>query len=81
MQSVLVTALSEGVGVTGPQLSVAVAVPRAASMAAAVGLHPRAKVVPLAMISGASVSSVQVTVRPTAVAALPQASLTFQVLV
>ena len=39
---------SDGVGVPTPQLSVAVAVPNAASMAADIGPHPRVKVVPLA---------------------------------
>src|SRR5206468_2811131 len=75
----LVTALSLAVGVPTVQLSVAVAVPRAALMSDAEGLQPRASVVPVAVITGACVSAVQVTVRETDVAALPQASLTFQV--
>jgi hypothetical protein len=79
VQPVLLTVLSEGVGVTGPQSSVAVAVPRAALMSDAEGLQPRVEVVPVAVITGAMWSSVQVTVRETGVAALPHASLTFQV--
>ena len=58
-QPVLVTALVTAPGVTGPQLSVALAVPSAASITAALGLQPSVKVVPLAVITGASVSSVQ----------------------
>ena len=75
----LVTVPSEGDAVTGPQLSVAVAVPSAASIAAANGLQPNVRVVPVAVITGGVVSSVQVTVRETAVAALPQASVEFHV--
>ena len=45
------------------QLSVAVALPSAASICAAVGLHPKARVVPVAVMTGSVVSSVQVTVR------------------
>jgi hypothetical protein len=76
---VLVTALSDAVGVTELQVSVAVAVPRAALIAAASGLQPRVRVVPLAVITGAVVSTVQLTVRDTAVAGLPHASVAFQV--
>src|SRR6266446_6518030 len=65
------------VGVPTPQLSVAVAVPRAASISVAVGLQPRARAVPLAEITGGVLSAVQVAVRVTSVAALPQASNTF----
>ena len=77
------TAPSVKVGVTRPQLSVAVAVPSAAFISAAVGLQPSTPLVgvPVAVITGASVSSVQVAVRLTGVAALPHASVTFQVLV
>src|SRR6185369_1230931 len=66
-------------GVTGPQASVAVAVPSAASIAADEGLHPNVKVVPVAVITGAIVSNVQVMVLDTASAALLQASVAFQV--
>ena len=45
------------------QLSVAVALPSAASICAAVGLHPKARLVPVAVMTGSVVSSVQVTVR------------------
>ena len=69
------------VGVTGPQPSVAVADPSAASIAAVVGLHERVNVVPVAVITGAIVSSVQLIVLVTAVAILPQASVAFHVLV
>jgi hypothetical protein len=79
LQPVLVTTLSDAVGVTELHVSVAVAVPRAASIAAAVGLQPRVRVVPVAVITGAVVSTVQVTVRDTAVAGLPHASVAFQV--
>src|SRR5262249_17873716 len=68
-----------GVGATSPQLSVAVAEPSAASMSAASGLQPRVRVVPVAVITGFSVSTVQVTVRTTEVAALPQPSEALQV--
>jgi len=57
--------LSLELGVTGPQLSVAVAVPRAESIAVAVGLQPSVSVVPVAVITGASESRVQVTVLET----------------
>src|SRR5207244_542831 len=79
LQPVLVTTLSEAVGVPTVQLSVALALPRAASMAAASGLQPSASVVPVAVITGGVVSTVQVTVRETAAAGLPHASLTFHV--
>src|SRR5262245_34837984 len=50
-----VTGPSSDVGVTSPQLSVAVAVPSAASICAALGLHPSAPSagVPVAVITGA----------------------------
>src|SRR5439155_1576576 len=79
LQPLLVMTLSAAVGVPTAQLSVAVALPSAASISAAVGLQPRLSVVPVAVITGAVVSTVQVTVRETASAGLPQASLTFHV--
>src|SRR5438093_884748 len=79
LQPLLVITLSAAVGVPTAQLSVAVALPSAASISAAVGLQPRLSVVPVAVITGAVMSTVQVTVRETASAGLPQASLTFQV--
>ena len=72
-----------GAGVTFPQLSVAVAVPRAASIVAALGLHPRFALLvvePVAVITGIVVSNVQLMVRD-AVAVFPQASLANHVLV
>ena len=59
-----VTLPSAKVGVTAPQLSVAVAVPKAAFIVAALGLHPKAPFVgvPVAVITGTVVSSVQVKV-------------------
>ena len=67
------TALSEAFGVTDEQLSVAVAVPRAALIWAGVGLHPNAKVVPVAVITGAVLSlTVMVWVQ---VATLPRESV------
>src|SRR4029078_7434409 len=76
---VAVTVPVDAEGVTGPQASVAVAVPSAASIAADEGLHPRVSVVPVAVMTGAMVSSVQVMVLDTASAALLQASVAFQV--
>src|SRR5512133_3741819 len=61
------------------QLSVTVAAPSAARIAAGVGLHPRTRVVPVAVITGATRSDFQVTVRVTETAALPQASVTLKV--
>ena len=72
------------VGVTGPQASVALAVPKAKSIAPAVGLHPRLALLavdPVAVITGAMVSRVQLIVLVTAAAILPQASVAFQVLI
>ena len=63
-----------------PQASVAVAVPRAAAISDAVGLHPRVKVVPVAVMVGATWSAVHVTVLEV-VAVLPQASIAVNVLV
>src|SRR5436190_1407072 len=74
---VLTTASVVAVGVPTPQLSVAVAVPRATSIWVAVGLQPRAKALPFAEITGGVLSSVQVAVRVTSGAALPHASDTF----
>jgi len=68
------------VGVTVPQLSVAVAVPSAASISAVVGLQPSAKFVPVAVIVGAVTSTVHVAVRD-AVTVLPHPSVAVQVLV
>src|SRR6187399_2536771 len=63
-----------------PQASVAVAVPSAAVISEAEGLHPKVKVVPLVVIVGGTRSLVQVIVL-TAVAVLPQASTAENVLV
>src|SRR5205085_7124896 len=63
-----------------PQLSVAEAVPSAASIFVAVGLHPSVVVVPVAVIVGAVISNVQLTVLD-AVELLPQASVAVHVLV
>ena len=63
-----------------PQLSVAVAVPSAASVAAELGLQPRVKVVPDVIIAGTVTSYVQLTVLD-AVEVLPQPSVAVQVLV
>ena len=83
MQPLLATAPSEEVGVTLPQLSVAVAVPSAASIRAAEGLQvvivPLAGV-PVAVITGAVVSKVHVAVRD-AEEVFPQASDAIHVLV
>src|SRR2546428_554748 len=78
-QPLLLIGPSEALGAPTPQLSVAVARPKARSRSAALGLQPKVRVLPEALITGAVVSSVQVTVRATGVAALPQASLTVQV--
>jgi len=80
---VLVTAPSVEVGVTGPQLSVAVAVPKAKSIVAEEGLHPGIAPlagVPVAVITGAVISNVHVAVRD-AVAVFPQPSVAVHVLV
>ena len=72
-----------GVGVTFPQLSVALAVPNAASMVAADGLHPRLALLavePVAVITGTVVSNVQLMVRDV-LEVFPQASLAVHVLV
>ena len=66
--------------VVGPQASVAVALPRAASISLAAGLQPSVLAVPLAVMDGEVRSDVHVTVLE-AVAVLPQASLAVNVLV
>jgi hypothetical protein len=68
------------VTVVGPQASVAEAEPNARLISVAAGLQPSDSVVPFAVIVGAVLSAVQVTVRET-VAVLPQASLAVHVLV
>jgi hypothetical protein len=68
----------ETVGV--PQPSVAVAVPRAALISEACGLHAKERVVPPVVIVGGVISAVQVTVLE-AVALLPQPSTAVNVLV
>ena len=85
MQPLLVTALVVppiGFGVTAPQLSVALAVPRAPSICAAVGLQPRSPLLaidPVAVITGAVRSEVQVIVRD-ALAVFRHASVAVHVL-
>src|SRR5688572_32341803 len=69
----VVAGASEEVIVTAPHASVAVAVPKAASISPAEGLHPKVLVVPVAVIVGGVRSLVQVTVLEE-VAVLPQAS-------
>ena len=63
-----------------PQASLAVALPRAASIAAAVGLHPSGVLLPVAVSTGAVLSTVQVAVREV-VELLPHASVAVHVLV
>src|SRR5262245_14683596 len=65
LQPVEVSELSEGVGMTASQVSVAVAVRNAASISAAVGLRSRGNGVPVAVITGGVVSTFQVAVRET----------------
>jgi hypothetical protein len=74
------TAPSVNVTVVVPQPSLAVAVPRAALISEAEGLHPSVLVVPVAVITGAPWSTVHVTVE-VAVAELPQPSVAVNVLV
>jgi hypothetical protein len=76
----LLTDPSDGVTVGLLQASVAVAVPRAAFISLATGLHPRVNVVPPVVIVGPVWSAVHVTVRE-AVDVFPQASLAVNVLV
>jgi hypothetical protein len=71
---------SVNVTVVVPQPSLAVAVPRAALISEAEGLQPSVLVVPVAVITGAPASKVQVTVEE-AVAELPQPSDAVNVLV
>jgi hypothetical protein len=78
-QLVVDTAPSVAVTVTELQASVAVAVPRAASISEADGLHPREVAVPVAVITGGVRSFVHVTVL-IAVAELPQPSEAVKVL-
>src|SRR5437868_2595901 len=49
--------------IAAPQLSVAIALPRAASISAEIGLQPSVVVVPVAVIVGAVTSYVQLTIR------------------
>src|SRR6185503_20897633 len=79
-QPLLATAPSEELIVVGPQASVAVAEPRAASISLAEGLQPSVVAVPLAVIDGGVLSWIHVTVLE-AVAVLPQPSLAVNVLV
>jgi hypothetical protein len=79
-QLLLVTLPSLEVIVVLPQASVAVAVPRAALISPAEGLHPSVVVVPPVVITGAVLSDVHVIVLDE-VAVLPQASLAVHVLV
>ena len=72
-----------GFGETAPQLSVAVAVPRAASICDGVGLQPKSELFgtdPVVVITGGVKSEVQLIVRD-AVAELLQASVATHVLV
>ena len=71
---------SEEVTVGVPQASVAVAVPRAALISLATGLHASVNVVPPVVITGGVISLVHVMVLD-AVAELPQASTAVNVLV
>jgi hypothetical protein len=73
------TAASVNVTVVVLQPSVAVAVPRAASISEASGLQPRVVTVPVAVMTGATRSEVQLTVL-IAVAELPQPSEAIKVL-
>jgi len=80
VQVEVVAVASLEVIVTGPQASVAVAVPSAALISEAAGLHPRDVAVPFAIIVGGVRSLVHVTVLEV-VAVLPQASVAVNVLV
>jgi hypothetical protein len=79
-QPLLVTVPSEEFIVGVPQASDADAVPRAAFISAAVGLHPSVVVVPPVVITGGVRSEIQVIVLD-AVAVLPQPSMAVHVLV
>ena len=76
----LTTAASVEVSVGVPQASVAVAVPSAALISEAVGLHDKARAAPVAVIVGGVVSSVQVAVLEIE-EVLPHASVAVHVLV
>ena len=80
VQVAVVAVPSEEVIVTAPHASVATALPNAALMSAAVGLHPRVVAVPVAVIDGGVRSAVHVTVLEV-VAVLPQASTAVKVLI
>jgi hypothetical protein len=80
LAQVPLTAPSTGVSVNVPQASVAVALPRAASIADDDGLHPSVNVVPVAVITGGVAAADQVIVLDV-VAVLPQASVAVNVLV
>ena len=75
---VTVPSLDDTVGI--PQASEADAVPSAALISEAAGLHPRVNVVPVAVMVGGIRSAVHVIVLD-AVAVLPHASLAVNVLV
>src|SRR5678815_1636956 len=79
-QPLLVTVPSLDDTVGTPHASVADAVPRAAFISAADGLHPSVVVVPPVVITGAVMSAIHVIVL-TAVAVLPQPSIAVHVLV
>jgi hypothetical protein len=79
-QLVVDTVPSVAVILTALQASVAVAEPRAASIAAAVGLQPSDVAVPVAVITGGIRSEVQLTVLEV-VAVLPQPSMAVNILV
>jgi hypothetical protein len=80
LQPVLAMPPSINVTVGGLHASVAVAVPRAPSIAAGAGLHPSVKLFPVAVMVGAVLSSVHVAVRA-AVDVLPHSSIAVNVLV
>ena len=75
-----VTGLSLLVSVIVPQSSLAVALPRAASIAAEVGLQPSVDELPVAVITGGVVFDDQLTVLDV-VAVLPHISVAVHVLV
>ena len=80
LQLLLVTVPSFEVTVGVPHASVAVAVPSAALISVAAGLHPRVVAVPPVVMVGGVTSDIHVTVRE-AVDVLPQSSLAVHVLV
>src|SRR5215204_2054337 len=77
-QPALPTDPSVDVKVVAPHPSVADAEPSAAEISPAIGLQPRANVVPPEVIIGGALSSVHVTVRET-VDVFPQASMAVNV--